>query len=185
MTEMNIELNQRCVKDEMSTDVVAVQPTASLIEAMNLMEENAVTALPVVDDENRCVGLISATDIVAAARSTADQLEQLHQAAEESRSSRVGELLAGSIIHRTVHDAMRFKLKYVHQETPLAKAGSKMLWTRFHHLPVVDSEQRLVGIISTLDLLAAFVKEASSKKEVPHDSSNVSDTETCDDLPAT
>ena len=160
---MTFDPRQRRVKDEMSTDVVSVDSTATLLHALDLMEEQSVTALPVVDEDDRCIGMISTTDIACAARATAIDLQKLDQAGDDQRPKLISSLVENGMVHRSVHDAMRYKLKSVDQDTPLTKAGSKMLWTRFHHLPVVDAEKRLVGIISTLDLLAAFVKEAGSQ----------------------
>ena len=149
----------------MSKDVVSIQSEAPLLSALDLMEEHAITALPVVDGDNRCIGLISSTDVAFAARATASQLTELIPATEEERAEMVVGLVANGIGHKSVHDAMRYKLKCVREDTLIAKAGSKMLWTRFHHLPVVDREQKLVGIISTLDLLAAFVKGTSMEND--------------------
>ena len=50
-----------------------------------------------------------------------------------------------------------------------------MLWSRFHHLPVVDDDKRLVGIISTLDLLAAFVKATANGKNEDTESTESGD----------
>ncbi len=41
-------------------------------------------------------------------------------------------------------------------ETSIQKAAQEMLRNHVHHLPVVDTEDRLIGIISTMDILAAF-----------------------------
>jgi CBS domain-containing protein len=162
---MNFDPHQRRVKDEMSTDVVSIESEAPLLAALDLMEAHDVTALPVVDEESRCIGMISTTDVACAARTTAMELQKLGQVDEDDRPSLVSGLVANGMALQSVHKAMRYKLKCVHQDTSIAKAGSKMLWTRFHHLPVVDEEQRLVGIISTLDLLAAFVKGTSKQSD--------------------
>jgi CBS domain-containing protein len=44
-------------------------------------------------------------------------------------------------------------------EATLVDAARAMLRHRVHHLPVVDDEQRLVGIVSTMDLLSGFVDD--------------------------
>ena len=41
-------------------------------------------------------------------------------------------------------------------ETSLAKSAREMLRNRIHHLPVVDHRDHLIGIISTMDILAEF-----------------------------
>lgn len=172
---MSFDPYQRRVKDEMSTDVVSISSTAPLLNAIDLMDEKGVTALPVVDQDGRCIGMISKTDVISSARATASMLEELDRVGEAVSSQFVRRLIDNSILRQSVHDAMRFKLKCVDQETPIAKAGSKMLWARFHHLPVVDEDQRLVGIVSTLDLLAAFVKGTAKHGDRPLPENTISD----------
>jgi CBS domain-containing protein len=176
---MSFDPHQRKVGDEMSTEVISIESDAPLLKALDLMEEQAVTALPVVDDEGRCIGMVSTTDVACAARATAIELQQLDQAGEGDRPRLLKALIANGMAHQSVRKAMRYKLKCVHQETSIAKAGNKMLWTRFHHLPVVDEEQKLVGIISTLDLLAAFVKGAkqSDNPSIDDTASNAAESE--------
>ncbi len=50
--------------DVMRTNVVTFESTDSLEVALRLMTEHHVSGLPVVDAENRCLGLISASDIL-------------------------------------------------------------------------------------------------------------------------
>ena len=45
-------------------------------------------------------------------------------------------------------------------ETTLGKATREMLRNRVHHLPVVDSSDRLIGIVSTMDILSEFADGA-------------------------
>jgi CBS domain-containing protein len=175
---MNFDPHQRRVKDEMSTDVVSIDSEAPLLTVLDLMEEHDVTALPVVDKDSRCIGMISTTDIACVARTTAIELQKLGQVDGDDRPNLVRGLVASGMALQSVHRAMRYKLKCVHEETSIAKAGNKMLWTRFHHLPVVDEEQRLVGIISTMDLLAAFVKGTSGQTD--HRSIDETETDTAE-----
>ena len=57
-------------------------------------------------------------------------------------------------------DAMTKDPVTVGPETPVGKATREILRNRVHHLPVVDHDERLLGIISTMDLLAAFADAA-------------------------
>lgn len=159
---MTFDPFQRRVKDEMSRDVVAIESTAPLLIALKRMEDEGVTVLPVVDDD-RCVGVISTTDVIHTAQTTANQLHDLVDLDEVARKQRVTTLVDNGMGQLCVRDVMQYKLKAVNQEMTIADAGRKMLLARFHHLPVIDDEQRLVGIISTLDLVAAFVKGASQR----------------------
>ena len=48
----------------------------------------------------------------------------------------------------------------VDSETSIGKATREMLRNRIHHLPVVDSNDRMIGIISTIDILGEFADAA-------------------------
>lgn len=162
---MSLDSQVRFVKDEMSRAVVSVAAKDTLLTALELMEEKDLIALPVVDDEDRCVGMITATDVARLVRPTAIRLNQLGAATGAERQALVSELTKSGIAKNQVSEAIRFKLKSVRQETTITEAGREMLWSRFHHLPVVDEENRLIGILSTLDLLAAFVKQTNQQDQ--------------------
>ena len=47
------------VENWMATNVIAVKPDTSLLKCRNLLKEHQIRRLPVVDDQNRVVGIIS------------------------------------------------------------------------------------------------------------------------------
>jgi CBS domain-containing protein len=54
----------RSLKDVMTSDVVYVNPQDTLREALSVMVENRVSAMPVLDARRHCVGVISVTDLL-------------------------------------------------------------------------------------------------------------------------
>jgi CBS domain-containing protein len=61
--------------DIMQRDVVTVGPNDTLREAMTLLIENQVSGLPVLDQKDRCVGVISATDILSLEHDQAERAD--------------------------------------------------------------------------------------------------------------
>ena len=55
--------SQTALKDVVSSDLVSIGPEGTLREALAMMLENRVSALPVVDARQRSVGIISVTDL--------------------------------------------------------------------------------------------------------------------------
>ena len=53
----------------------------------------------------------------------------------------------------------------VDRETPLLDAAGEMLRHRIHHIPVVDEQQHVLGIVSTMDVLAVFHRSAMADSE--------------------
>ena len=148
------------VKDLVVRDVVCVRPDDPLSEAVSLMFENRVSAVPVVDKQRRCKGVLSTTDLVAVfLKQTSDPVEpdELGKFTDDladasQRGSRLGS--------REVSDVMTEGVMTVTLEDTILVAAREMLRNRVHRLVVVDSRQRVIGILSTMDLLEAFSAES-------------------------
>src|SRR4051794_32889010 len=68
------------VRDVMTSTVVTVRPDAPLTTVACLLDEHDVTTLPVVDDHQRIVGVISEADVVRDALPPDPASEELHLA---------------------------------------------------------------------------------------------------------
>ncbi len=75
------QLFQRRVRDVMRKHVVTVNAQDTVHDALELMLENKVSALPVVDHRGHCVGVLSSRDFVDL---THDLDEDFHEASHES-----------------------------------------------------------------------------------------------------
>lgn len=159
MTAKNV-YEQR-VKDVMSRDLVTIDANESIHDALQLMAENKVAALPVVDRHGRCVGMISASDLVEVTRDLEAGLDELEQT-DELFFAMVIDKLGNGIGHQTVLDLMSEDVISANPEERLTEAASRILRDRVHRLPVVDDNDHLIGIISTTDILAAFVESSGS-----------------------
>ena len=147
------------IKDVMSRDVVSLSAADSIHEALVLMGENRVSALPVVDNHNHCVGILSTSDLVDMTRDVDDDLYHLDLVDPTSRRFLLDKL-SHNMGNETVQSYMSETVATVKPETTLATATREMLRNRIHHLPVVDNNDHLVGIISTMDILSEFADAA-------------------------
>jgi CBS domain-containing protein len=144
------------VKELMARDVISVDPDDPLSEAVSLMFEHRVTAVPVVDKRQRCKGILSTTDLVSlfmkagAAQVEPDELDRFTEdlSAASQRDDRFG--------RRKVSEVMTRDVMTVTREDTILTAAREMLRNRVHRLVVVDPQQRVLGILSTMDLLEAF-----------------------------
>jgi CBS domain-containing protein len=157
MTARNAEMR---VKQLMVRNVISVQPEDLLSDAVSLMFENRVSAVPVVDKRQRCKGILSTTDLIALFRKQGkDQVEpeELDQfAADLADASQRGSRLGS----REVAEVMTVDVVTVTLEDTILTAAREMLRNRVHRLVVVDAQQRVIGILSTMDLLAAFTADS-------------------------
>ena len=62
---MTRSIYDRKVSDIMTRDVVTIEAGGTVHEALALMGENRVSAIPVIDRKGRCVGILSATDLAS------------------------------------------------------------------------------------------------------------------------
>ncbi len=156
---MNSNIYKHRVKDIMSRDVVTITAQDTIHEALTLMGENRVSALPVVDRKNHCVGIISTSDLVDMTRDVDDDLYHLDMVDPTSRRFLLDKL-AHSMGSETVQSFMSESVTTIDEEATLAKATRELLRNRVHHLPVVDAHDQLIGIISTIDILSEFADGA-------------------------
>ena len=158
-TAVKHNIYERKIADIMTSDVVTLEAGGTIHEALVLMGENRVSAIPVVDREGRCVGILSTTDLVDMTRDVDDDLYQIDLVDPTSRRFLL-DRLAHSMGNEKIDSFMSETLTTVSPDSTLANATRKILKAGIHHLPVIDDEDRLVGIVSSLDILAEFADAA-------------------------
>jgi CBS domain-containing protein len=128
------------VADVMTLDPVTVTPDTSVETAERLLRANRIHGLPVLDDDNRLVGVISQTDLLLGGA-------QSIGAALRNRPSglRVGELMSSPALT-------------VSLDASLHDAACRMHEARIHRLVAVDEEGRPVGVLSAMDFVTVFAE---------------------------
>jgi CBS domain-containing protein/RNA polymerase-binding transcription factor DksA len=128
----------------MTPDPARIGPTASAREAITRMVDRGIRHLPVVDEKDRVIGVVSVDDLRAALPwEPGTQPAAGSSADETAREWKVAELMTHAPLT-------------AQENTSLADAAETMARWRIGCLPVVDEEQRLVGILSETDLLHAL-----------------------------
>lgn len=130
------------IKDVMSTNVATLQASDSLAKARELMDTKRIRQIPVVDENNEVVGIISKRDIYAAS------VSNLTENYERSKN-----LLEGRL---EIDQVMTKDVETIDAEAPLAAAAIKLQEMRIGALPVIENGT-LVGIISSSDFLGIAV----------------------------
>ena len=136
----------------MNRNVVTTGPNADLHEATRLLTENKVSGLPVVDSENRVIGLISEADVIAMAG-----VGPVHTLKDIIKH------ILGEPVHRhgqgtEVSAFMTSPAVTIKADADIRDAARLLDEKRVKRLPVVDDENRLVGIISRADVVRAMAK---------------------------
>lgn len=153
---------KRTVKDVMTTDVVAVRPSASYKEAVRRLRDFGVGAMPVVDDDERLVGVVTEADLLLKEEGAA---AGKHHGApgRRRRERRKAEAF-------TVRELMTSPVVTVVPGAALNEAARLLHERNIKQLPVVDASGALRGIVSRRDLVSVFLRpDADIRDEVVHD----------------
>ncbi|GAA1333648.1 CBS domain-containing protein [Streptomyces sanglieri] len=135
------------VGDLMADDVVSVVPLTSFKEVAKLLAQHDISGLPVLDDEDRVVGVVSESDLLS------------RQAAGHPGAGATAAVPSGAEF--TAAEIMSTPAVTVHAEESAPEAARLMTRSGVERLPVVDDEDRLVGIVTRRDLLSLFLRPDS------------------------
>jgi IMP dehydrogenase len=157
---MNSIAQQPVAGDYMQRDVVTVSPDDTLREALALMTANHVTGLPAMDGKSRCIGLITASDILWYEQEHADESALEDESTDffdpETEQWSTVPLSAfglekfGDV---RVSEVMTRELIWVERTAPLKTVARRMIDERVHRVLVMDDRGNLYGIISAYDLV--------------------------------
>lgn len=135
-------------RDIMSRDLLTVRAETPLVDAWARMHEHRIKALPVVDDEHRIVGILTHVDLLehAGLDGSPDVHVKLNGLLERSGVPGAG----------CVGDIMTSPAETAGANEHIAVLVPKLSGGGRHHIPIVDGADRLVGIVTQTDLVAAL-----------------------------
>ncbi|MDK2795728.1 MAG: hypothetical protein PWQ58_927 [Archaeoglobaceae archaeon] len=131
---MTVESTKLKVSDYMTRNVVSVKPDNTVADVIELIKKTGHDSFPVVDNERRVIGYISAVDIVGVDPNT------------------------------KIGDVMSKQLYVAREFMDLRDAARVMFRTGHSKLPVVDESDRLIGIISNADVIRSQIERADPAK---------------------
>jgi CBS domain-containing protein len=128
----------------MATNLVSIRADATVPEAVALLTGKGISAVPVIDEAGRAVGVLSRADLLIHER---EQLAAHRPAAADNRTDARGTDPA------RVRDLMTPVVLSITPQASAARVVEEMLALNVHRLFVVDRGGVLVGVISSLDVL--------------------------------
>jgi len=152
------------VEDVMRRDVHTVWAETSLKHVAAMLSEHGIGGMPVIDPDERPLGVISKADIVIKERAKIPR-RGLRVLLRRNQPDTV----AAKVNARTAGDAMSAPAITIDPWMPLPLAVERMLAEGINRLPVVEHE-RLVGIVTRHDLVRAFARsDAELESEIRRD----------------
>ncbi len=125
------------VVDLMTTEVIAVSRDTGLREAARLMFRNRVSGLPITEPDGTLIGIITEADFL--------RLEVERQEGARDQVVTVGEVMSIGVVT-------------IRPEMEIYEAAKIMAVQEVKRLPVVDDDNRLLGVISRADIVSIFTR---------------------------
>lgn len=142
-------MNHQTVRDVMSNAVVRVQTGTRFKEIAHLLLEYDITAVPVVDAEDRPVGVVSEADLLQKMWGARQETEPLGTAVP-ARAAKAWATDAAGLMTSPAMCAT--------EDWSVVEAARVMAEKGVKRLLVIDDEERLIGVVSRSDLLRVFLR---------------------------
>lgn len=140
-------------KDIMTKDVITVTGDESLQNVAKIFVEKNISGLPVVDEHNRVIGVISEGDLVYQQKPLAqpmfinlfDGILQIDRKEFEEEINKIAAYEVDQLMTKHVITA--------HEDTPVEEIATLMINKKINRLPIVDDEGRLQGLVTRQDII--------------------------------
>mgnify|MGYP001480222717 CR=1 FL=1 len=129
------------VKDYMTKDVITVREDRDLTDAVAILNRGSFRHLPVVNDKDHAIGIISDRDL----RNLQTAMAFIEEAVEGLKSE------------IKLADVMTSDVTTVSPEMSLKEAAALIIQKKYGALPV-EENSRIIGILSYTDILRAFIE---------------------------
>jgi CBS domain-containing protein len=146
----------------MNADVPSVTPEDEARTAIDLLAKTDMGAIPVVDEDRKVVGIVSESDLILA-----DEESDLHL--PHYLEIMGGIVFIGSMkgFEKRLEKAFATKVSELMSADPITvhtyeaadRVAKKIADHHHNHLPVVDEDERLAGMVTRADALAAVVDD--------------------------
>jgi CBS-domain-containing membrane protein len=171
MMEIRQWLQKTTASDVMARNVVSLRSDETMARAAELFLKEQLTGAPVVDDSGKCVGVLSVTDLAGAETKVDSKRAEiassslfasgltLPESVYEERLLEVRDEIIPSS-DQPIRQFMTSDVVGVRGDTPLAVIIQDMIDAHIHRVVVLDENRKLLGIISTTNILAALLRAA-------------------------
>ena len=144
----------REVREIMTEEVISLQPQDDLARAMEVMQDNKFRHIPIIDEDEKCIGLISDRDILQNLPFAGKQSSSLPKKFREHLFSNN---LASTNFLMTTKSIMVRKILHISVDCKLCEAARILFKKRIGCLPVFDENEKILGIITVTDIIRSLI----------------------------
>lgn len=140
------------VKDQMTTPAITLTPDTPFQEALKLMREHKIRRIPIVDENQKLVGIVSERDLLHAEPSPATTLS-IWEMNDLLWRLKLGDVMTKDVV-------------VVTPLTTLQDAASLMIKHKIGGLPVIGADEQVLGVITETDIFKTFVALLTTEQMV-------------------
>jgi CBS domain-containing protein len=155
------------VEDAMQEDVIKFKDTDTIADVSSVLREKKISGAPIVDDNNKLIGIVSEGDIMKLIEVHSPNLNLILPAPFDLIElpvrmgiglEEIGEDMerAGSVV---VGEIMIKEVVTIKKDVSISDAAARMDSKKVNRLPVVDENHKLIGIITRGDIIGALGKK--------------------------
>ena len=145
------------VKEIMTKKVTSLSPEANAKDALSLLQEQEISGLPVIDEENKLVGMFTEKEILSVILPS--YVEKVGRFIYQENPKVVNQKIA-ALNNMKVKDAMRKDVVTVDEDTTLCEVARIMLTQKARRMPVLNKSGDVVGIVARCDVVRALFLNA-------------------------
>lgn len=147
-------------KDIMKKNVITINPEATVAELAELLKENRITGVPVVDNNNKLVGVISGTDVIKRTDFISKELAKYEDEPDYDPYDgciHIHRYFTEEFFDMKVKDLMSTPVYSMSPNSNLQDI-CKTLWEKRIHRVILAENDEVKGIIATLDIVRLFAE---------------------------
>lgn len=148
-------------KHIMTADIIPAHEKMTVLALIQLFQKHDISGAPVIDEAGHLVGVVSSTDVLLHSNvfGEAHVVESVYHKQHDDVGSDVlsDDFVPEDVVNLQVRDIMSTDVLSVSVDTPIEEAAKMMYTDRIHRLLVLE-DHRLVGILSTMDVLRAVME---------------------------
>lgn len=144
------------VKEIMTKEIKSISGEISAKEAMNLLFKYKISGLPVLDKNDKLIGMFTEKDILKTVLPS--YVEQVGRFVYEENPKIVKKKMQ-SLDRIKVKEIMRKDVVTVNEDTALCEVARLMLTQKIRRIPILNKDKKVVGIVAREDVVRAFAKE--------------------------
>lgn len=145
------KMNTRC-GDIMARDVISISDSTGLDEAWRLLHQHKIKALPVINAQRHVIGIVTVADFLK-------DVATKHQHYRTGLDNLVQPTVGAMADARPVSEVMTQPVITEQITAPVAALIKKLSDLGMHHVPIVNAQQELVGMITQSDLIGSMYQK--------------------------